>query len=344
MRTPQSLAGATLLARASPDKDRRARMNARFDRRFPWGAQDQQIVGLHVFTELVRRSFAAVEPDNPVVEQFVVKLVELLGEPNPIPPQGAVDAVRAVLAGSPRTAGLDARQLARLHGGFVAAARLKLPVTQEELAALFVDGERRAAGAGVWLVPLDEPADAVAEAAAESGRGRRSGPWDVGELDDPQAGRVDLGSLLLRVPPGLELRLMDREGDIVAVEIHASRSVLELNAFAAPPGGLWRSLRGELARAVARRGGTSRERAGIGIELWTQTVDHGALPDEDGIRHMRFLGVDGPGWLLRGVLSWYRNPIEAEITVLEEILRNAVVVRGAADLADRARLALAKPR
>jgi hypothetical protein len=298
-----------------------------------------------VFTALARRLFGSHEPDDPEIEQFGTMLVEIMGGAKSIPPQAAVGAIRAALTGDSYSSGLDAHSLMRLRVGFSNAALRQLELAPDEVAGLFVEAERHAAEAGVWLVPVEDEAEAVRGASLDSGRGSRCGPWDVAEVHDPRVGRVDFGSLLLHVPQGVDIRLiMPNDDEIVAVEMHAARTVLQLTAFAAPRGGMWDEVRHELAQDIARRSGTAREQGGTGVELWAQTKDRNIPFGEHGIRHARFLGADGPSWLLRGVLSWRGKPVEAEVSAFEDVFRDAVVVRGNADLADRTPLPLSAPQ
>ena len=57
-----------------------------------------------------------------------------------------------------------------------------------------------------------------------------------------------------------------------------------------------------------------------------------------------FLGVDGPRWFLRGVLSGRAAIDEAAAAPLVEVFKAAVVVRGTDPMAPRELLPLALPR
>ena len=63
-----------------------------------------------------------------------------------------------------------------------------------------------------------------------------------------------------------------------------------------------------------------------------------------GIKHMRFLGKDGPGWFCRAVFLWRGTPALEEFAVLENVFRDTVIARGAEELADGARLRLVAPQ
>ena len=72
----------------------------------------------------------------------------------------------------------------------------------------------------------------------------------------------------------------------------------------------------------------SQERMGpFGTELLARVP---AEPDQpqSGLRPVRFVGVDGPRWFLRGLFSGAAAENPAAAVPLEELLREVVVVRG----------------
>jgi hypothetical protein len=192
---------------------------------------------------------------------------------------------------------------------------------------------------------LDEDAADVEEAAAVP-VDRTHGPFDVTEVDG-RDGRVDLGALWMRGVPGMELRL---EIDQATQQVNAATAVLEdsalqLQAFAAPRSGhLWDEIRAEIAAAVETQGGTAEEHVGsLGAELRTRMPSAG--PDGRTVfAPATFLGVDGPRWFLRGVLSGRAAIDESAATALVEVFKAAVVVRGTEPMAPRELLPLALPR
>ena len=184
----------------------------------------------------------------------------------------------------------------------------------------------------------------VAETAVEVDRG--SGPFDVAEVEG-RDGRVDLGALWMRGVPGMELRL---EIDQTTQQVNAATAVigdsaLQLQAFAAPrSGNLWDEIRAEIAEAVETQGGTADEHVGaLGTELRTRMPSAG--PDDRTVfAPATFLGVDGPRWFLRGVLSGRAAIDEAAAGPLVDVFKAAVVVRGTEPMAPRELLPLALPR
>lgn len=152
------------------------------------------------------------------------------------------------------------------------------------------------------------------------------GPWDSAE-QYPERQRVDLGSLLVPVNPGQEVQLNVAGEQIVAASVTVGDSGLQVQAFAAPKsGGLWDDVRGEIAEEISTLGGESQEVAGpFGTELRAR------VPTEPGsleLQPARYLGVDGPRWLLRGTISG-QGALHTELAAaLEDVFAGLVVVRG----------------
>jgi hypothetical protein len=175
---------------------------------------------------------------------------------------------------------------------------------------------------------------------------RSEGPFDVAEAGDT-SGHLDLGSLLVTGVEGMELRLevdQDQQSVIAATAVLGD-SALQVQAFAAPrTAGLWDDIRAEIAEAIVAQGGTAETAPGPhGPELRTRMPSAG--PDGRTVfAPARFVGVDGPRWFLRGVLSG-RAAIEDDAAEpLLGIFRSTVVVRGSDPMAPRELLPLTLPR
>jgi len=157
------------------------------------------------------------------------------------------------------------------------------------------------------------------------------GPWDAAE-DVPEAERIDFGSLQVPVREGFEVQVSMAEDQPAWVTVVRGDSGLQLQAFAAPKtGGLWADVRQEIADEVAKTGGECEEADGpFGVEVRALI----AAPDPAGAgsaggRHLvRFLGVDGPRWFLRGVISGPAAAREDIAAPLEDVFADVVVVRG----------------
>ena len=157
-----------------------------------------------------------------------------------------------------------------------------------------------------------------------------TGPFDVSEVD-PEASYVDLGSLLVQPPDGLDLRLQvdEQSGTVMTVLLVADEGVLEMRAFASARGGdLWTEARREIAADTTRRGGTATEQEGtFGPELLCQVPVTG--PDGEALTQpSRVIGHTGPRWFLRATMAG-RPAFDADYSApFEEALRSVAVRRG----------------
>ncbi|WP_420114511.1 DUF3710 domain-containing protein [Pseudactinotalea sp.] len=190
-----------------------------------------------------------------------------------------------------------------------------------------------------------EQADAVdvAEEAVAEPEGR--GPWDVEDV--PEVGqRVDLGALRIPMRTGMQVRMeLERKSRrIVAVNLALDGSALQLQAFAAPrSAGLWEELRGEIGTTITKQGGSSEEQDGpFGTELLARLPVR--TPDgRSGTRAARFIGIDGPRWFIRGVLTGKASSDADAAAAMEQVLADVVVVRGHEARAPRDLLGLHMP-
>jgi hypothetical protein len=166
--------------------------------------------------------------------------------------------------------------------------------------------------------------------AAAGGEPAGAGPWDAG-ASYPEQQRVDLGSLHVPVQPDqqIQLELTDDQSQIVAVGVATEQGRLQVRALAAPKsGGLWDDERGGVVDAIAQAGGESWEADGpFGTEIRAQEQPEPGS-GMTGPQPARYIGVDGPRWLLCAKIS---GPAAADPELakpLEEVLAGIVVVRG----------------
>ncbi|MGW1765072.1 DUF3710 domain-containing protein [Streptomyces sp. NPDC002073] len=173
---------------------------------------------------------------------------------------------------------------------------------------------------------------------------RPDGPWDISEVPGPAEGRVDLGGILVPGVEGMELRVEVAGDAIVAATVVLRDSAVQLQAFAAPKKeGIWGEVREEIASGITQQGGIIDEVEGpLGWELRAQVPVQ--LPDgTGGVQLVRFVGVDGPRWFLRGVISG-QGAVQPEAAgLLESIFRDTVVVRGEGPMAPRDPIVLKLP-
>ncbi|HEX6354655.1 DUF3710 domain-containing protein [Actinophytocola sp.] len=163
-----------------------------------------------------------------------------------------------------------------------------------------------------------------------------AGPHDVADAPDDGLNRLDLGSIRLPVPDGAQLQVeMDQSKSVVAVHVVTPVGQLTVNAYAAPKsGGLWREVSTELAEQLRNDGATVRTTKGEwGLELLV------ALGDA----HLRFVGVDGPRWMLRGVVAGPPEIADKSAHALYDLVRGTVVARGTQPMPVRTPLPLELP-
>ena len=168
--------------------------------------------------------------------------------------------------------------------------------------------------------------------AEETGAGQAAagGPWDVND-DVPPAERIDFGSMLVPVTDGCDVQVSMADDQVAWITVVHGDSGLQLQAFAAPKtDGLWADVRQEIAAEVAKAGGFSEEADGpFGAEVHAQIASPEPAPGAAGGLHpVRFLGVDGPRWFLRGVISGPAAGRPEIAAPLEQVFAGVVVARG----------------
>ena len=184
--------------------------------------------------------------------------------------------------------------------------------------------------------PLEDTTGAPVQQPAEPESGesaRRSGPWDASEveIDEEDGTRVDLGALIVKGREGVEVRLQADQttNQVESVMLVASDGAMELRPFASPRNeSIWGDIRARLAAEAQRRGGRAAEVDGpYGTAL--QMVLPVVTPDgKQASQASTVLGIEGPRWLLR-VSTFGRPAVDyQEDGLLEQVLRDVVVVRG----------------
>lgn len=185
--------------------------------------------------------------------------------------------------------------------------------------------------------PIDQPKSAPDDREA-------SGPLDVAEANAVRP-YVDLGGVKILPRPDLALRLEIEEGSkrVVAVALDYAESTLQVQPFAAPrTSGLWHEIREQIVEQIARQGGTTQAIDGpFGPELRAEIpAPAGNAP---GVRIARFIGVDGPRWFLRGVISGKGAVDPGAAAQVEDLFRSIVVVRGTTPMPPRDLIPLTVP-
>ena len=178
-----------------------------------------------------------------------------------------------------------------------------------------------------------------------------SGPWDVADAPRDGLARIDLGSLRLPALPGMDLRVeLNAQQKVIGATLRAGESLLQVSAFAAPrAAGIWDDVRTELARSASGQGGSLKEVSGpfgpelAGSVLIAPLVPPGTAPGAPVRRAARFIGVDGPRWFLRGMISGPAAEDPQAAAPLEAAFRAVVVVRGTQPMPVRDQLPLTLP-
>lgn len=168
-----------------------------------------------------------------------------------------------------------------------------------------------------------------------------AGPFDSTEVINIRPS-VDFGAISLPIREDVTLKLEVEEASsrIVALTVEHQGSSLQLQAFSAPGSeGIWHEIRGDLDKSIQSQGGKTEVVVGpLGPELNAQ------IPTKDGgSRLAKFIGVDGPKWFLRGVISGLALGDTLAMTYLIDIFRSVVVVRGVAPMPPKELLQLNAP-
>ena len=130
------------------------------------------------------------------------------------------------------------------------------------------------------------------------------GPFDVSEVGllTPY---LDFGSIRISPHPDMKIRadVDDKTKRIIALTLEVESHRVQLQAFAATKNeGLWGTTLKAIADGIAAQGGSAEELDGLlGPELHAEVPAVAAQTKV--MRKSVFVGVDGPRWFLRGVMS-----------------------------------------
>lgn len=173
-----------------------------------------------------------------------------------------------------------------------------------------------------------------------------TGPWDITQEPEDGVVRLDFGSLKVPGVEGMNVNLeLDEESQtVVAITIVINEGGLQLQPFAAPRNGeFWPEVREELAAGISSSGGVADVVEGnLGEEL-RATVPVTNEEGEEGTQAVRFVGFDGPRWLLRGVFLGAAAVDDRAAEVFEDIFTACVVTRGNQPMAPGEMLPLQLP-
>lgn len=187
--------------------------------------------------------------------------------------------------------------------------------------------------------PNDEPVEVDPPAVPED---RPNGPYDLSEVDDA-LGLLDLGGIRVRGVEGMELRVDVAQERVVAATAVVGAGAVQIQPFAAPrTTGIWDEVRAEILTSVSAAGGHAEEVDGpFGVEVKADVL--ATAEGRQARQRARFVGVDGPRWLLRGVFTGGAVDDPAVAAPLEQVFRGVVVVRGDAPMPPREPIELRLP-
>lgn len=180
------------------------------------------------------------------------------------------------------------------------------------------------AGTALGIPAPDTPAD---------------GPYDSSEgtlAEGQPDGRLDIGSVRLPLLDGAQIQVeMDESGELRSVHLLTEAGRITVAAFAAPrTDGMWREVLAELAQSLKDDGATVRFEDGPWGREVVGTGDQAT---------MRFIGVDGPRWMVRCVAAGPDETHGALAELARTVLQDTVVVRGADPLPVRSPLPVTLP-
>jgi hypothetical protein len=170
-----------------------------------------------------------------------------------------------------------------------------------------------------------------------------------GPLDDQEAGSIkpaiDLGALRVEPRRGMQMRLEVEKATsrVVAVTFEYEGSTIQVQPFAAPrSSGLWLGIRQQIAVQIRTQGGDVETVDG---EFGPEILATVPVQDPAGYskRTVRFIGVDGPRWFLRGVVGGPAATNPEAAVAIHDIFRSLVVVRGSTPMPPRDLLPLRVP-
>jgi hypothetical protein len=165
---------------------------------------------------------------------------------------------------------------------------------------------------------VDPSVEQEAEAVVRSG-----GPYDV--ADAPAGDRLDLGSLRIPVVEGVDIRVQaNPDGVVQQVVLVHKDSLLQLSVLAAPrSAAIWDEVREEIRESMRSDGAKVEEHPG---EYGTELRARVRIPA--GQADLRFIGVDGPRWMVQAMYQGRAAVDPSAAGPLETCLKGLVVDRG----------------
>ncbi|MFT4199395.1 DUF3710 domain-containing protein [Gordonia sp. (in: high G+C Gram-positive bacteria)] len=171
--------------------------------------------------------------------------------------------------------------------------------------------------------------------------GEAAGPYDIGDLattaEELANSHLDLGSVLVPVVEGGQVSVeMSADNHPEAVYLLTPVGRVTVAAYAAPKSpGQWREVVRELADSIRADGADARTEDGH----WGREIVAAVPGDET----HRFIGVDGPRWMVRCVASGPPETAMQLAQLARAVLAESVVRRGTDPFPPREPLPLILP-
>ncbi|QIS13728.1 DUF3710 domain-containing protein [Nocardia arthritidis] len=190
----------------------------------------------------------------------------------------------------------------------------------------------------------DPPTDENPIVTGDFGDDEQVGPYDYDDVAELLAAvaeqRLDLGSVILPVPPGGQLQVeMSPDGTPQAVHLATEYGRITVAAYAAPKSpGQWRTVAADLAESLRNDGA----RVAVETGPWGREL----LAITEGA-DLRFIGVDGYRWMVRLVAAGPSGAADDGTPLVQAaraILRETVVRRGTDPLPVRDPLPVVLPQ
>ncbi|MEU9709567.1 MULTISPECIES: DUF3710 domain-containing protein [unclassified Streptomyces] len=160
-------------------------------------------------------------------------------------------------------------------------------------------------------------------------RGFELGPWDISEIDIENLDLVDMGGIMVPSAPGMSCLPVEVDGEMLAATLVQGDTALQLQAFNANSATVWNAVRADMISKMRAQGNSAEtwvDRAGIEIRATISVVTE---PGVIRVREIRVLGSDGPGWMLRAVVSGAGAAAGGDDGWAYKTFLGAVVVPGA---------------
>lgn len=172
------------------------------------------------------------------------------------------------------------------------------------------------------------------------------GPFDVTEAKSLE-NLIDFGAVKLpNVNRNLSIKVELEEDTrrLVALTLQTEGSMLQISLFSAPKNNdVWQEVLEVLTSSLESQNAQVESVVGsFGRELLVAMQ----VPTEDGgsaLQQIRFIGVDGPRWLLRGSITGDALNNLSEQAEIERIFRSIVVDRGSEAMPPRELVPLTMP-